>query len=175
MPELTEDQLKFYYEWARKVAGGICAISHDDDAFRDNLIQEGVIRIWTDAPRFNDTPGSNLDGYLRQRGRWKIHTVVAREHQRPDRQNVSLLLEEHDTTLTKVDMPDLGYHHHEIVAALTRLTPRQREYVLLRFWVGLTERTLRHDLKFSSQLWYKPIHGARAKLRKALSHLEGLA
>ena len=63
---------------------------------------------------------------------------------------------------------ELAYHHGEIAQALDGLTPREREYVFLRFWCGWKLPQMREHFGYEpSALWRK----ARPKLTLALAHL----
>ena len=48
-----------------------------------------------------------------------------------------------------VDDPGLAEEHREILAALDRLAPRQREVLVLRYWSGLTEAEIAETLGIS--------------------------
>ena len=68
-------------------------------------------------------------------------------------------------------LPDmeLAYHHGEIMSALAQLTPRERRYVVLRFWCGYNYPDTYKDFGHNtSSIWIS----ARKKLRAALAHLE---
>jgi hypothetical protein len=65
-----------------------------------------------------------------------------------------------------------AYHHGEIAAAMADLTPRQREYVYIRFWLNYqaTDRALYFGYDPDGGLW-NASNGAKARLRGRLAHL----
>lgn len=66
----------------------------------------------------------------------------------------------------------MAYHHGEIAQALDSLTPRQREYVELRFWRGMEHPELEAHFGYNpGSLWSAKKGGARVRLAKELAHL----
>lgn len=63
---------------------------------------------------------------------------------------------------------ELAYHEGEILAALSTLTPKEREYIVCRFWQGMTFPDLVEHFGYQPQ-------GLRRrsfdKLTKELAHL----
>jgi RNA polymerase sigma factor (sigma-70 family) len=76
---------------------------------------------------------------------------------------------------TWVDQVLLGYHTGEILQALSALTFTQREYVVLRFWGGMTDTEIAaHQGKTRggvSSVWHKAIRPALADQLALLSDL----
>jgi DNA-directed RNA polymerase specialized sigma24 family protein len=76
---------------------------------------------------------------------------------------------------TWVDQVLLGYHHGEIHQALDALTFTQREYVVLRFWGGMSDTEIAaHQGKTRggvSSVWHKSIRPALASQLELLSDL----
>jgi DNA-directed RNA polymerase specialized sigma24 family protein len=79
-----------------------------------------------------------------------------------------------DDVASVVDLPDLlpdiewAYHQGEIWHALDALSPREKEYVTMRFRQGQPLSELKNHFGYDpSGLW----HTARPKLAKELAHL----
>lgn len=186
---LIEQVLPDYRAWLRKVASGILGPTHEA---LDDLVQEGYIAMWRAVETF-DPDQAPADFWIKRSAHQRMLLVVRRHMSWtglpdrrtdgghggnvPDRPVLSFAaLNEHQIDYDPQDImagdaiekAALGYHDGEILWALNQLAPREREYVVRRFWQGLTGPEL--DAVFhvhSPNIWKK----ARPILREALAHL----
>ncbi len=177
---MTDDELlRDYLPWLRVVAANL--VGRDDPDVQD-LVQEGYIAMWKALKTF--VPGKGeLDYWLKFKAVNRMRTLVIRSYDHPEREPVYLdqpRNEEGGTIADLLEGPDLldqidiAYHHGEIAAAIDRLTPAQRRYVIARFWLGLTGNEMRDLGVFNydpSALWNRKGSGARWKLEQDLAHL----
>lgn len=145
----------------------------------DDLVQHGFIAMWRALETFNRDKGA-LPAWLTMKatGAMKDQLRAA-----PTRRGAEMSLEplvvEDDLLAELIEYPDLlkgvmdAYHAGEVARALDTLTPKQREYVHLRFWRGFGTKALTEHFGYDpSALWNSSKNGAKHKLRAALSHLE---
>lgn len=178
-----------YENWLHKTANEMLDPS---DLNHDDLVQEGRIAMWHALETFSRESGA-LPAWLTMKAKYRMTEVSGRrrpwtgEPKRHDGWNaedaaavLSLDLPRGEgVTLTdllsadkQVGNMDLAYHEKEIHAAVANLTLAQRQYVVNRFWHGLTNRP--------GGIWYghggaKKKGGARKKLAAELAHLEDMA
>jgi RNA polymerase sigma factor (sigma-70 family) len=175
---VTDDEiLRDYLPWLRKVAGGMLGF---DDPGLDDLVQEGYIEMWRALRRWDSGRGP-LDYWLKFKSSNRMKTVSTRAHEKAVLASIDALHTDHGDTLADLlEAPDvlerieLAYHDGEIAAAIDRLTPQQRKYVLARFWLGLTGNEMVQLGVFTydpSALWNSKVNGARWKLQEDLKHL----
>lgn len=139
---------------------------------RADLVQVGRVAMWRAIETFDAERGAapswlttraygSMCDALRARDKHRVYAAW-------------FALNEHDQSCEQ-DIEDAvvwAYHRGEIAQALAALTPRQREYVQLRFWNGRsTEELTRHFGYDPRGVWA----GARAKLAVSLQHLRGLS
>lgn len=170
---MTDDEiLRDYLPWLRKVAGNL--IGFDDPDLQD-LVQEGYIAMWRALKNFQPDKGT-LDYWLKFKASNRMKTAAIRAHEHPERKPDELP-DDRDWDIAAPDLleaVDIAYHHGEIAAAIDRLTPQQRRYVIARFWLGLTGNEMRQLGVFAydpSALWTSKRNGARLKLQRELAHL----
>lgn len=133
----------------------------------EDLAQEMWIAMWR---ALADQTVAPQDFWLKRQALLRMKTCLRDWHDpMKHRQHVFT----HDVTEV-ADLPaelgtvELAYHHGEIHAALDRLSPREREYVALRFWGGLNYPELAEHFGYRpTNLW----RTARPKLAEALEHL----
>lgn len=174
-----DEIIRNYERWLHKIANGMLEPA---SPYHDDLVQEGRLAMWHALSSFNREHGA-LPSWLTRAALYKMRETVrrqrwtgqpARNHgQDKARQSepVSIDAEIGDgitlaDTLAAPDIlesAELAYHEGEIFAALTSLTPNQREYVFNRFWRGMSTEEL------PKGLWQR----IRPKLRQELAHLEG--
>lgn len=169
-----ETVLANFEEWVVRRAAWMTA----DRELRKDLEQVGRIAIWEACQSFNEMSGS-LPSWVTFKARnamrdhfstpkwgrvatneWAFDLFDADWH--------NLLMDRGASR----DMPDMAYHQREIVAAINSLSPRQREYVYLRFFCDYKAPELRQHFGYDPQgLWSSPKNGAKNKLRPQLVHL----
>jgi RNA polymerase sigma factor (sigma-70 family) len=177
---VTDDEiLRDYLPWLRVVAGNLAGFDSPD---LQDLVQEGYIAMWR-ALRTYDPASGKLDYWLKFKASNRMKTIAIRAAEHPEREPLDLdqpRTTEGDTLADLLEGPDLiaaidiAYHHGEIAAAIDRLTPQQRRYVIARFWLGLTGNEMVALGVFSydpSALWNSKRNGARWKLQEELKHL----
>lgn len=167
-----------YKPWLRTVARNMYKTQPERV---DDLVQEGWIAIWRVLKKEGDVP----EHFLKNAAICKMRNVIRDDHR--DCRDISRSradglptqnIESHSAdaeapsvwTQLQTDLGaiELAYHHGEIADALNALTPVQREYVVLKFWHGLSHAEL------VSHFGYKPAHlwqRSKATLEKELAHL----
>jgi RNA polymerase sigma factor (sigma-70 family) len=175
--EPDDEILASYLPWLRVVAGNMLGFDSPD---LQDLVQEGYIAMWR-ALRSYDRGGGPLDWWLKYKAGMRMKTVSIRAHEKvqPDSLDAPRT-EGGEAYADLLEAPDLlerielAYHHGEIGAAIDRLSPQQRRYVLARFWLGLSGAEMVELGVFaydSSGLWNSKKNGARWKLEADLRHL----
>lgn len=139
---------------------------------RDDLVQIGRVAMWQAEKSYDQARGAEpywltkrangamLDA-LRPRKKHHLYVVPALN---PELDDVSDPGPDLDGIMLA------AYHEGDFAAALSELTPRQREYVHLRFWGD------RSYAELTAHFGYEPTGvwaGARKKLVVSLGHLRG--
>ncbi len=153
-----------YRPWLRAIATRMQPLRAEE------IAQEGWIAIWR-AVQSHDAEFAPQDFWLKKNALDRMRSVL-RDYQaqlRDWRQQVLVgdltAIWEGEEALLEMD---LAYHHGEIAQALHSLTPREREYVFLRFWHGYRKpEMIAHFGYEPNGLW----RTARPKLAEALAHL----
>lgn len=157
-----------YWKWALMEARSYSNITTDPAAIQD-LAQEAWIAIWTELDKANREGREVNDSYLKRKGKWTILSIIRAPKMLAE---VPVDTDEFHLVAPVGETPDLARHTSEIHAAIRELTPRQQEYVYLRFWRELAVKTELAALGFGRPIWYRTPDGARARLRARLAHLE---
>lgn len=136
---------------------------------RGDLAQIGRIAMWDAESTYDPARGAE-PAWLTMRAKGKMLSALrAREKHEVYAGYFELATD--DAIDPYGDLEDrllVAYHEGEIAAAMAELTPRQREYVRLRFWGQRTERELTQHFGYNpSGVWA----GARRKLEASLCHL----
>lgn len=168
---MTDDEerklLTHYRPWLRGVARRMAP--HRDI---DDLAAEGWIAMWRalHTPARTDRPAP-VDWWLKHIATQRM-TMCLRDWHEPMKQRQHAYT---DDVAAVVDLPhelgalELAYHHGEIHAALDSLSPREREYVIARFWTGMGPPQLQKHFGYKPDgLW----RTARPKLAGVLAHLD---
>lgn len=159
------DLLEWYKPWLRTVAARMC---RSKPSRVDDLVQEGWIAIWRATKTWDSR--SPLDWWLKRKAVGVMLDKIRNEESKkntlfnyvPDINDVV-------TVAFVLDNVELAYHHGEIMRALNTLTPRQREYVVMRFWGGQGYPDLCEHFGYPPQaLWT----ASRKKLADELAHLK---
>lgn len=167
---MTEQELLLSYRgWLRAVA--VDLLSGRPLSRAEDLSAEGWIAIWRalHSTRQVDNPAP-LDWWLKRQALLRMRQCV-RDWFVPMKERQHLLV---DDVASVVELPatltalEMAYHQGEIYAALDALTPREREYAVMRFWGGATPAALTAHFGYHpAGLW----RTARPKLALSLSHL----
>lgn len=180
--ELLREEEEFFVRNARHALvkrGGSIPEGADEDA-----IQEARIAAWRSWEKHHNRAYMNIATRQRLvqhvfRDQWFGTSPRAHEMdpiRRKDRDSFDdpdfetvVLADQH------LDVVLLAYHYGEIVQAINTLTPGQREYVVLRFWNGMTNAEIAAERGTSistvRSAWNRHI---RPALMEHLSHLEGV-
>lgn len=170
-PAAEREILEHYRPWLRKVAAGMTT-----PARAEELAQEGWIALWR---AHRDYDGSApLDWWLKRKAHGRMLMLVGRDWQTV--KATQDIAAGHPTAeepavwgRLAVDLGSIefAYHAGEILDAINRLTPREREYVFLRFWCGWRQpQMVAHFGYEPNGLW----RTSRMKLRGGLAHLAAL-
>lgn len=175
------DLLK-YKDWLRITAFGL------NPNMADDLAQEGMIAMWK-AEKEWDPDRCPLESWLYTAARFRMRRVLQDSMTRKGGRGEQPVWSPRYVPIppevflsSGVDSPvwmdlgaiELAYHHGELYEALNALTPRQREYVYLRFWLRATGVEMRAHFGYDpGALWTSSRNGARGKLQTALAHLAG--
>lgn len=149
----------------------------------DDLLQEARIAVWLQAeaavgkgdPRaWLSAVSGNRITEAATRQTWTGHTRVHGQPTDPLRQNAKQSMDDPDFTLWEsldgpawLDGALLAYHRGEIARAIAELSPRQKQYVILRFWHGYGHMEIKREFGMSESTWA----GAKQSLREKLLHL----
>lgn len=155
------EMLKQWKPWLLKVAWGMCRQFPDRT---EEVAQEGWIAIW----RVTKTHTPN-DGLFKTAALNKMRNAV-RDYTSPVRDVRRTDLTDFPEDLISIDLTEIeaAYHYGEISSAINALPQRQREYVVLKYWLGWTE------VEMIEHFGYRPkTLGviARSTLAKELAHL----
>jgi RNA polymerase sigma factor (sigma-70 family) len=160
---------------------------HLPPADYDDALQEARITLWTVISRNPDVSAAYLHrsaarriDECRDRQTWTGHTRTHGQPTDPLRQRDKESLDDPERSIeaTAPDVLDailLAYHEGEIVRALNLLPAKHREYIVLRFWGGLTHTEIAARQGLSKQhvqrIWQTQI---RPRLAQTLAHLAPL-
>lgn len=200
-PSQTEDRnaiiatvLPDYHRWLHRLAYDLLPAGSAD---HDDLVSEGYVAMWRAFETYDSTRGALptwLTGAARLRMRdlafgsaqWFGHEPV-RGHRDVETDSLDAWLdsygESHDAFGVDVlDGVEQAYHDGEIAEAMAGLSPSQREYVYVRFWLGIDPgsrtpvmQALREQFPVVKKryLWSgsSKMVGARERLAESLGHL----
>jgi DNA-directed RNA polymerase specialized sigma24 family protein len=181
----TETQVVADFEkWAHHRAGQMVTRDHH---LYDDLVQEALIEIW----RVHKAKGDPSAVLLAQKARYRMLNIVTGDRpmvggdstpgpkSRPTTTNVDWAnadevgLEHLLAAPDALEAVDWAYHEGELQAALSALTPEQREYVTLRFWGGLRDVDIEAQTgigrKVLGNRWTRSI---KPILQRELAHLD---
>lgn len=134
---------KLYHQEAASLVR-LARLFTDDRTGAEDIVQEAFIRLYRAADRIEDTEKSAA--YLRS-----IVLNLARDHNRR-----GLLLLRHQDSMIDPRSPEApedlvvrSEGQAEVIDALNGLSPRQRDCLVLRFYMGLTERQIAATLAIS--------------------------
>lgn len=180
--EIEADVIK-WIPWVKKNA----ARFHRTRFEYDDMVSEGMVALWEGRKAWSEDSGYPVGAYmvLEVKHHWfditergtmtgmpRLQGKVAKElrwgevaidFQVPANEDI------HPMSLPVVD--DLTYHQAEIHEAIDGLTPKQKRYVLARFWVGMKQAEINEYMGVLGHgIWAR----VRPKLRDELAHLEGV-
>ncbi len=152
----------------------------------EDLAQEGLIAMWRHYESHDPSRGASLQWYLRKRAKLRMIEVLMRNGQwfgmdqrhrgTADQRSNSMDPQEGDyldamSVGDNIDDVMWAYHEGEVARALDALTPKQREYVFRRFWLGEPVSEIKRAMQTNtSTMWAS----AKKRLEKELAHLAGV-
>lgn len=169
IPAEERELLTRYRPWLRRVAAGMTIPDQVED-----LAQEGWVALWRALRSWNRR--DPLDYWVKRKATERMLTLVQRDWQtrkalldvpagHPAHAEVDPVWDQ-----LRVALPDIegAYHHGEIHQAIAALTPREKEYVYLRFWGDYRKPDMIGHFGYEpSGVW----RSARRKLADTLAHL----
>lgn len=162
------DLLNSYRPWLRVVAARMTTPDKSED-----LAAEGWVAMWRAYGSYDGR--APLDYWLKHVAQQRMISVRRNYAAVKNTMHQLSGLPHADDEVSvwdglRVELPEIevAYHQGEIYAALNALTPREREYVLLRFWHGYRAPQMREHFGYAPHaLWTT----ARPKLASSLEHL----
>lgn len=152
------------------------AVNNQLGTSMDDLRQEMWVGMWKAAGNWDGR--GTVEGWMKQNAIWVAYNFVKAKGIKEftvttDDGEESLFLNvEYVDDLEEVYS---AYHAGEIQRALEVLTPKQREYVIRRFWWGQRNEELKEIMNSQnpvSSYWAAKKYGARDRLAKELAHLK---
>ena len=146
------------YGVARRVLG--------DVTHAEEVAQDTFIALWRRPGAFDPARGS-LQTFLASVARNKAVDLVRKEESRRRTRDALISEAEAEGTSAEASTAELIEERHQIKAALAKLTPVQREAVVLAYFGGRTYRQVAEELGI-------PEGTAKTRLRDALTRLREL-
>lgn len=170
-----------YEKWLHAVTNSLTTPAEHDD-----IVQEGRVAMWRALSTYDESRGA-LASWLTRAAEMRMKDVAWGSGQptgheplrgsRPVEEGPSLDGEPEEIVQALLGYVEEAYHDGEIMKIIREvLTPRQQEYVFLRFWGGLEPRSqapqvraLILEFPVLAERWHW--QRARALLAERLSHL----
>ena len=173
------DTLTAYEDWlhhrAHQMIHGTQVRPNGED--HDDLVQHGLIAMWKALDSFDESKGA-LPAWLTFKASGAMKDALRPRVKHVQHLDLDQVVRPEFTPEACIEYPDLlqglerAYHAGEVARALDALTPKQREYVRLRFWEGAGPAQMRAHFGYDPQaLWSSKRNGAKYKLQERLAHL----
>lgn len=136
--------LEAYRPWLRTVARNMCG---PFPSWAEDCAQEGWIAIWRGLGRHDPARGPR-DAWLKHCACQRMAAVIRSWQAQCRDTRITHLIGEIPDTVAPLFAPEtveLGYHEGDLLEALNALDERQRRYVELRFWGGLSHEQMRAE------------------------------
>lgn len=168
------DQRQLLASLGPKLRSRAAAMLGGQSRYTDDLAQEGWVAVWRALPTVPAhllSDADALEGWCIGVARNRMRNWIRDELAAPRRglnnevtagHEIVELFEALSGSLT-LETVDQAYHDGRVAAALDALAPRQREYVVARFWHGVPTTELQRS--FSPRTWQQ----ARRRLELALA------
>jgi DNA-directed RNA polymerase specialized sigma24 family protein len=172
-PPMTDaDQRELLIRLRPRLLGFAYKLTQHHD-FAEELVQEGWLAIWREVSEKGLMP----DGILASGAQKKMFNVIRYNTQqcRDIRMSIPISEIEWDGDISDlfdaidVDLTQIkeDYRNSWILDAVNKLPPKQKAYVIRRFWYGWTKTPLEVYFDNAKYTWHK----ARRILQKELAHL----
>ncbi len=149
----------------------------------DDLCQEGWVAMWRALKTYDPERGASQQWYVRKKAKLRMLEVIIgneawlgmeQRHRGTAKQELDFADPQEADYLNALSVGDnidaviLAYHEGEIHAAIGKLTIKQREYVLRRFWAGQPVNDIKRAMSTNtSTMWAN----AKKTLEVELAHL----
>ena len=138
-----------------------------DELAAEDIVQDTFIRIYQHIHHFDET--QPFEPYLMKSVVYaalnSIRHVLRSTSLDGDSAEVETLLNKHDLTETQVEANQLS---QEILAALVKLSPRQRAVIVLRYYLEMSEQEMTQTLRVAPGTIKWLLNAARTRLRDLL-------
>ena len=135
-----------------------------DSSLQNDLAQEGWIEMWKSLKSYDPEKGASLLGWLHFKAKGKMLS-----HFRSSPREVPTESEVLDSSGLETQV-EMAYHSGEIHKAIEHLTPREQEYIRLRYWAGYNLGDLTRHFGYEPSGLQRT---SKIKLLQRLSHLRG--
>ena len=141
-------------------------ITHDE-AQAEDIFQEVCLRIYQRIHQYDET--HPFEPYLMSS---IVHAAINLAHR--DRKSVSLEQDPRnfETLMARAasveSVVEAAQLHHEILAALAKLTPRQRAVIVQRYYLEMSEKEMGEALAVAPGTIKWHLNSARARMRRLL-------
>ena len=168
-------ELEGLRNWLAVVAKGMTLGKGNTHADWQDVAQEGWVAAWRAGQSYRpSTDGRGTrEGWMKYKAEKAMLSVPrGRKYKEQPVEADRGVWDELQAT-DNLDAIETAYHSGEILAALAGLTPRQREYLYRRFWLGQTYTEMAKEMNTPNPgtLWIAKKYGAKARLTEALAHL----
>ncbi len=173
------DVLEKYTPWVRVKAKSYASSVYPED----DLVQEALLAMWKELIKYDDSKPP-LDFVMKRRAQWRMLDLVGGRpwttgeslYRDPGLIHTPIPLEEIFETshniLEDTSSIDFTMYREDILNALKQLTPKQREYAVVRYMYGYKESEIVEYFGYEAHALVKERH--REQLRASLSHLESM-
>ncbi|MFG2196793.1 RNA polymerase sigma factor [Streptomyces sp. NPDC048639] len=155
--------LRHLYRAHRLPLVRLAALPVGDLPTAEDVVHDAFAAAWRRRQSLHDA--TSMAPYMRRAVVNKARSVIRRRRVanalRPEREHHAPSAE--DEVL-------LGIEHRELLAALHRLAPRQKEILVLRYWAGLSEAEIARTMGVSPGAVKSMSHRSLAALRRRLEN-----
>jgi RNA polymerase sigma factor (sigma-70 family) len=169
-----------YEPWARWKARQFPKFPAED------LVQEALIAMWKELKKYDPDKGIPVDYIMKRRCSWRMMDIVAGKpwtssdpyYRHTGLKFTATPMEEMSSQIRDpsaeqaFDSAEFSAHAGEIADALNGLTPRQREYAVVRLMYGFKQSEIIEHFGYEAHGLLTKKH--KDQLRESLSHLESL-
>jgi RNA polymerase sigma factor (sigma-70 family) len=187
MTEIIPDSAEEAIETYQSMIVSLSKFLTTNEQLQQDLQQEARIALWRFFPQFDRARGA-FPSWARLKVKGAMLTYLrnqSRKNRSAKPTDVATALSKGATTerefldlhtLLIEDRPNLigSAHSKDIRNAIRNLSPRQQEYVYLRFFLDYGQPDLNRYFGYEpGGLWRNQRSGAKVKLRQSLEHLKG--
>jgi RNA polymerase sigma-70 factor (sigma-E family) len=156
--ELEQTEFAEFYESARDDCLRTVLLSVGDRQLAEDLVAEGFTRAWLSWRKVREFQAPRA---------WVVRAALNAHVSRWRRRRREIALGDHDVPVPADQSPAISA---DLLAALRRLPPRQREVITLRLLLDLDTETTARLLGIASGTVGAHLHKAVGTLRSAIPH-----